>query len=309
MANARAGGGSRAAPGGYTLVVAVSNPDHVEQLLRTAVDLARWHDGTVRVVSVVHKPATSPFLLFDDDRIRREYAGDRGPLLDRAVATAETLAADSGVAVESQLLIGSDVSAAIRDAVTATDADALLLGWQEGSGPTDIVLGSTVDSLLRHAPCDVFVERVGTTADGLDSVLLPTDGGPHADLAADLAGALAGVNDAAVTVLSVAPSDATGTERASAESHVEAALERLADVEAAGRVLESDDVAASLVRAAEDHDLVALGATREGRLRDRIVGSVARGVGRYATPPIVIARRPTGGRVTALLSRVFHGRS
>lgn len=114
-----------------------------------------------------------------------------------------------------------------------------------------------------------------------------------------------------------------GTDRASARSHVETALNCLeavddpggavdapgGPIDDVGEAVDADDVTATLVRVLEDHDLVALGATREGRLRDRVVGSVAAGVARHAAPPIVIARRPAGGRVTALLSRAFHGRA
>jgi nucleotide-binding universal stress UspA family protein len=67
-------------------------------------------------------------------------------------------------------------------------------------------------------------------------------------------------------------------------------------------VREAADAADAIVAAAEDHDFVALGATRERRFRNRVVGSVARSVGRRATPPVVIAKRPSGA---SLRERVF----
>jgi nucleotide-binding universal stress UspA family protein len=280
----------------YTLVVAVSNPDTVAQLMRTAVDLADAHDGEIRVVSVIHKPVTSPFLLFSEERIKREFEGGQRDVLESAVAAAE----DAPVPVRRRLVVGTDVSDALLSAVD--DADALLLGWQDRPGPSDVVLGTTVDPVVRRAPCDVFVERVGTTADGLEAVLLPTDGGPHVDAATELAEAVARANDAPVTVVSYVAPGAGAAAREAARDHVETAAARLAGVATETAVREAADAADAIVAAAEDHDFVALGATRERRFRNRVVGSVARSVGRRATPPVVIAKRPSGA---SLRERVF----
>ncbi|MFB6302466.1 MAG: universal stress protein [Haloferacaceae archaeon] len=272
---------------GYTIVVAVANPDRVEQLMRTAVDVAAAHDGRIRVVSVVHKPATSPFLLFSEERIEREFATDRRAVLDRAVAAAD----DSGVPVERSLLVGSDVADAVLSAVADAGADAVLLGWQDRSRPSDVVLGTTVDPVLRRAPCDVFVERVGRTADGMDGILLPTDGGPHAATASDLARAVARANAAAVTVVSYVPPDAAADAREAARDRVTATADRLSGVAVETDVREAAAVGDAIATDADAHDLVVLGATREGGIRPRVVGSVARTVGRRAAPPVVIAKR------------------
>lgn len=282
----------------YTLVVAVANPGNVDQLMRTAVDLAADRGGRIRVVSVAHKPVTSPFALFSDDSIRTEFSADREAVLDAAVDAA----ADSPVPVERTLAVGTDVSDALLDVVGEADADALLLGWHHRSRPTDVVLGRTVDRVVRRAPCDVYVERVGTTADGMDAILAPTDGGPHVEPAVDLAGAVGRATDATVRVVSyVAPAAGSG-DRAAAREHVDRAVARLSGVPVDGTVQEADDVAGAVVAAAEDHDLVVLGATRERRRRGRVVGSVAEAVGRRASPPIVIAKRSSGG---SLLDRVL----
>ncbi|WP_255191221.1 universal stress protein [Natronobeatus ordinarius] len=282
----------------YTLVVAVADLESVEQLLRTAIDLARANDGSLLVVTVVHKTATSPFRLFHDERIKAEFAGGHHDVLERAVRVAE----NASVPVEDRLLIGTDVAGAILTAVEDVEADELFLGWQERPRPSDIVLGTTVDPVIRRAPCDVFVERVGTTADGVDSVLLSTVGGPHVRPATELVAAVAAANDATATVVSYVDPDGDETERMAARDHVESASKRLPDVPVDGAVRESDDVADSIVTAADDHDLVVLGATRERRFRRQVVGTVAETVSRRAAPPVVIAKRHSE---RSLLSSVF----
>lgn len=283
----------------YTVVVAVANPDTVDQLLRTAIDLASAHDGEVLAVSVVHKPLTSPFLLFSGERIREEYHDERALVLERATI----FGSGTDVPVRRHLLVGSDVSEAVLQATRAGDGDALLLGWQDRTRPSDIVLGKTVDRVIARPPCPTYVERVGTTADGLDAILMPTVGGPHREAATDLVEAVARANDATVTVASFLPGDDERA-RADATEHVAAAVDAIDGV-ACDRVVEpTDDVAASIVAAADDHDLVVLGATRERGLRRSVVGAVARRVAGDAAPPVVIARR---GASPSLLERVLDG--
>lgn len=273
----------------YTLVVALANPTHVEQLLRTAIDLVTDNDGQLFLVSVIHKHASSPFLTFSDEHIKERFAGDQKQVIDEAAEIAES----RSVPVETSLRVGTRVSETLLDVVREHDADALLLGWQDRSRPSDIVLGTTVDPVVRRAPCDVFVERVGTTVEEVDAILLPTDGGPHVDPATDLAGAVARANEATVTVISLVDPDAETADREEARGHVESATEDLSDVAVDGGVRETRDVGDAIVEAAGEHDLVILGATRERSLRRRVVGSVAESVGRRAESPIVIAKRRT----------------
>lgn len=281
---------------GATVLVALSNPDHVDQLLRTATDLATG--GEVLVVSVIHKPVTSPFLLFSGDLIRDEYDERRPPVLERAAGLAE----DASVPIRRHLLVGSDVSEAILTAQAESDADAILLGWQEVARPSDLVLGATVDRVVGRAPCDVFVERVGTTADGMDEILLPTVGGPHLEPATDLVRAVADANDAAVSVVTYVSPDADESTLATAQEHVATAEELLSGVTCRTEVETSSDVADSVVARAAESDFVVLGATRERALTRRVVGSVAERVAREAAPPVVIAKRRAE---RSLLGRVF----
>ncbi|MUV89884.1 hypothetical protein GJ629_08240, partial [Halapricum sp. CBA1109] len=121
------------------VLVAVADPDHVQQLVRTASALT---DGTVRLVTVVVKPHDSPFGLFSDDTIRRDFAGDSRDLLARADPPA-------GVSVERDLVVGRSVADGLLAAVAEYDSNALIVGWQGGSR-TDSILGSTVDRLVER---------------------------------------------------------------------------------------------------------------------------------------------------------------
>ncbi|MDL5363583.1 universal stress protein [Halalkalicoccus sp. NIPERK01] len=280
-----AASGDATANGTYRLVVAVGDPGYAAQLVRTAVDIARANDGEVMVITAVHKPHDSPFSVFSDERIRTEFAGDRREILDNALAVA-----DGTVPVDGRVVVGTDVGRAIRSAVEELDADALLVGWHGRPRRDETVLGSTIDDLLRRASCDVLVERIGPTADGVDRVLLPVASGPHLPLAAAVAGAIADANDATVVVLSVIAPDATEAEREAARGHIEEATDLLA-VPTETELREASGVADAIVEAASECDLVVFGATRRGVVRRRLVGSVPQAVGRRSDRTVIVTRR------------------
>ncbi|MFC4359876.1 universal stress protein [Halobium salinum] len=278
----------RGEPAGPVLV-AVEEPAHVQQLVRTAGDLARLAGKTVRLVTVVVKSYDSPFGVFDDETIVRQFSGDDRELLARAEAP-------PGVTVERDLIVARSVARGLLAAVDETDPAALVVGWEGRPRRSDAVLGSTVDRLVERAACDLYVERVGAEANGVDAVLLPVAGGPHVAAAAAVVKAIAARNEARVVLLSVAtPGPDAGDAREVAGRYVEeaaAALDRApgpaVPVERVVRV--DDDVVGTIVDVAYDGDVIVLGATRQGRLRRRLVGSVPRRLVGETDRTVILAR-------------------
>lgn len=285
------------------VMVAVEDPDQVTQLVRTAGDLARAGSGTVRLVTVVVKPYDSPFGIFEDETIVREFAADSHELLERATPP-------EGVEVVRDLVVARSVSRGIRTAVERSDPEALVIGWDADPRRRDVLLGTTVDAVLESVPTDVYVERIGREADGVESILLPVAGGPHVAVAARGAKAIARANDATVQLLSVV-TDETGTDpareyAAAAESALESAPGAAVSVETA--VVQGERASDTIVEWAADHDVVVLGATRKGPIRGRLVGSVPRRVVRQSERTVVIARDGAVAgslwyRLTSLLRR------
>lgn len=283
------------------IAVAVGNPDHAEQLVRTAVDVARDRDGEVFVVGVVVTPSESPFALFTDDVIAREFGGERRALLDRAVE----VASGTGVPVSGRLFVASSVARGVLHAVEERDCECLVVGWEarstrgEVGGPLreGTVLGSDVDRIVRRADCDVLVEKIGAVADGVSAVLLPIAESPHADLAASVARAIAVSNDARVDLLRVV--DSAGDQPV-ARDLLAAMTERLSGVEV-GREIRVGDPGREIVAASRSRDVTVLGATRTGPIRRRVVGSTPRKVGRQGDGTVIVAHAGGG----SVLSRLF----
>jgi nucleotide-binding universal stress UspA family protein len=276
----------------YRIAVAVDNPDYAEQLTRTAMDVARDRDGEVFVVGVLVKPQESPFALFTDEVVTRKFGGERRAVLDRAME----VTAGTPIPVSGRLFVANSVARGVLHAVEATECDCLLVGWQERNRES-AVLGTNVDKLVRRASCDVLVEKIGATADGVEAVLLPVAEGAHADLAASVARAIAVANDARVDLLRVVESE---REEAEARDLLTEAADPLPGVEVE-TVVREGSVADAIVAESERRDVTVLGATRTGMVRRQFVGSVPQEVGRRADGTVIMARKGDG----SLVSRVF----
>jgi nucleotide-binding universal stress UspA family protein len=285
------------------VLVAVGNPDHVEQLVRTAGDIARVRGAGVRIVTVVVKSSTSPVSMFTDETIVREFSGDRREFLERATATAP-----EDVPVEGEVVVARSAPRGILQAVDESRTEALVIGWQERTGRRDAILGTTVDAIVERCPCDVYVEHVGRIARTVETVLLPVAGGPHVRPAAAVAKAIAAANDATVVVVSVAEADDT----TAADEAIAAADDALAEasgpsVTVETEVVESGGVEDTLVDLAASHDVVVFGTTRHGALRRRLVGSIPRRVTERTDRTVILARAaegPVRRRLTSLVGRV-----
>lgn len=268
------------------VLVSVADPRHVEQLVRTGGDIALARGVPVRIVSVVAKPASSPFAVFDDETIIQEFSGNRQELLDRA-----TSVAPADVPVEGEVIVGRSVSDAVLRAIGTHGASALVVGWIERQR-RNAVLGTTVDRLIAGAACDLYVERIGSEANAVNSVLLPVAGGPHLPTAAAGAKAIASRNEAEVVVLSVATAE---SDLAEANTFVEEGVKAVlaapgGSVSISQKTDIGSDTVGVIAKAAAEHDVAVLGATRQGRLRRRLVGSIPRALVSQSNTTVILAR-------------------
>lgn len=270
------------------VMVAVEDPQQVAQLVRTAAALARPGSRTIRLVTVVVKSHESPFGIFSDETIIEEFAADSHELLEQAPQP-------EGVEVVRDLVVSRSVAGGLVKAVRRESPAALVIGWDTDPRASDVLLGSTVDVVLERAPTDVYVERIGREADGVDSVLLPVAGGPHAEASRKAAIAIARESDATVSVLAIAadgPNESQAEEIAASER---VAVQReLGSDRVESAVTTGESVEDVIISRASRHDVILLGATRRGPLRGRLVGSVPRRVVDRSDRTVIVARAAAG---------------
>jgi len=279
------------------ILVPIANPDNVEQLMRTALDVATDRDAEIEVMTVVKVPPQTPL------SEGRAFVGEERAVLQEAIDVAQARRPE--VPVSGTVRIGNDVATTIIDTIDATDVDAVLLGWRgRGHRRRDAVLGSNVDQVVRRAGCDVLVERIGPATD-IDSILVPSAGGPHADFAAEVASAIARPNDATVCLLSVVPPDASAGDRDRARETVEGIAADHPEVPTETRIAAGADVAEVIVETSADHDVTVVGATREGLLKQVLFGTVPERVGRDTASTVIMTKRAVGlgSRIAGIFGR------
>ncbi|MFB6082531.1 MAG: amino acid permease [Halanaeroarchaeum sp.] len=271
----------------FSILVPVANPENVDQLMRTAIDIARDHDGEITVMSTVVVPQQTPL------SVGRTFDEQNRAVVDQAMAEAE----NAGVPVNGVIRIGHDPAKAILNTVEQYEPDQVLLGWRGRTRRRDFVLGSTIDEVVTRARCDVLVENVDTGGeDTVESILLPTAGGPHAELAAEVARAIARTTGARVDVVHVVAPDADESRRASAREVIENTAEILEGVDVETRLIEDPDVIDGIVDAAEDHEITIVGATGEALVQQLVFGAIPEGVGERADGTVIMTKRSLGLR-------------
>ncbi|AFZ71932.1 universal stress protein [Natronobacterium gregoryi] len=281
-----------------TVLVPVANDEAVSRQLETAVDVAADRSSRLLFLYVLVVP--DQLSLVDGRRYLLEDEDEQ--MLASAVRAAE----ERGVAADSRIRIARGVATGIVGSVEEYDVDAVLMGWRGRPPRSGIVLGSYLDRVLRNAACDVLVERIRTPRPDVSRVLVPVAGGPHDAFAAEAAAAIARERDASVTLLHVLERDDPELERAEANALLAETASRFEDVSSVERVLEGDDVAGTITDRTADHDVTALGVSRGGILRRRLLGTVSEGVARHAAGSVVLARRyePVSSRLRRVVSRL-----
>ncbi|MBI5105656.1 MAG: universal stress protein [Solirubrobacterales bacterium] len=150
--------------GGQVRVVGAAFNDSPEarEALRFAADLARHHGARLCVRSAAQDPLAATgatTYVVDYDKLREDVRRETQHVLDEAVAALEP-----GLRVEAKAVVGS--TAGVLDALCA-GVDVVVCGSREWGAMRRVVLGSTSDRLIHHAPCPVVVvPRTAVAHDG-----------------------------------------------------------------------------------------------------------------------------------------------
>lgn len=292
------------------VLVAVQRENEAAPLVGLACDLAGG-DGEVEVVSVAEVPALVP-LSGGLPMARR---------LERLLHTAEKVGRGKGNPVSGHIRVSHDVTRAILDSVEEVKPELLVLGWRPRTATAEL-LGTTVGPLVELAPCDVVVAR-GFSGLPVRSrrplkVLIPTAGGPHAAEAVYLALRMKESRAVGITLASaVRPGAPEETRRALLERLRDTAESAWKRKVRAGRdrrtgqnagvesgdwgeppvtytLMEGRSVQGAILAEARRYDLVMLGASNEGLLRNITLGSIPEAVARQCAKPVLVVRSHEG---------------
>ncbi len=267
----------------FKILVPVANPAIAAKLRNFAEIIARSKGGQVVFLSVLTLPAQTPF------SAATKYIEKSKKFIQEVM---------NGVSVPAGgiVKIGRRASEAILNAIEEEKPDLVIMGWRGRTFRRDFVLGSTIDPILLKAKSDVAVIRFepGKSWKPIRKILIPTAGGPHAMLAAELAKSVAMQEGAEVTLMHVGKvkDDEKLAQRAFEET--EELFQDLKDsqkLKVSQKFIMAEDAVKAIAEEAENYDAVFIGSTAEPFLKNFLMGVFPEKVVRKTPKTVVMTRK------------------
>jgi len=265
----------------YHILVAVGHPEELEPLLAASCAVARTHEGHVTLLSVTPDGQRPTWLAAPERR--------------------------NDVPIKIMIRLGHSAGGAILAVVREISPDLLLLGWSGAPGRGQYLLGSTLDPLIRKAPCNIAVLRIGDDAEGLSTKLTCVEralvlfgGGPNATLAVDLA--LDFSPDVQVTALNVAQIGQGSLGVKVGREQLDNALTPWsANERVQSKVVQAPGIIGGILNELKSgYDLALVGASHESYLDRMLFGNVPQTIAAASSVPTIVVKRDQGQDVPYL---------
>ncbi|MFC2037923.1 DUF389 domain-containing protein [Chloroflexota bacterium] len=300
---------SRQVGTGYHIVAAVGEEGQLAPLLTVACALAGARGGRVTILSVTTSGRHPVWLQSEPPSGLGNERPDDPNGLDRVATEPARSAAMSlpagcdGVSVDIVVRAGRNPGDEILAEARKDSSDLILLGWRGGDRRAvagRYLLGGTLDPVVQYAPCDVAVVRaeggkrsLEGAPESIERVLIPAGGGPNAALAIELALSLS--PHVQVTALNVAREVQGEVALSLGRERLDGILEPWVDEpRVQGKVIQaSSAVRGILTEAAQDYDLVMIGASHESYLDRVLFGNIPQAVAAHSPAPAIVVKRHT----------------
>jgi CIC family chloride channel protein len=281
------------------LLVPLANPQTAPVLLQLAAAIARDRNYEIECLQVIpiprhNNPAQTPIKTTKSRRLLR---------------MAEKLGRDWEIPVHTQIRASHDAAQAILETIKERHINLIFMGWRaESSSSPGRVFGNIVDTLIRQAPCELVLIKLGQTEeeqhDGTAIAscplpvawkhwLVPIAGGPNSSYALELLPALANLAVApTLKVTEVFPPttllpDTTRLEKAAYS------LSNKLSCQVGTIPVRSYSVSDAVIHLAhaQQCDVVVLGASREGLLQQVVHGNIPEAIARGVNSTVILVRR------------------
>lgn len=266
------------------VLVPIANPDTAETLLHFAGTLVRPQGGKVIALRVITVPGQVPLsegrLQAQTDRI----------LLDRAIAQATK----EEFRVQAMTRVSRSISEGILDTAREEKVDQILLGWRGEPRSISKSMGPVLDPIIRNAPCDVLIVK-GDHWHEIQSILVPTAGGPNAPIGAKLASSLSQSFGAAVTGLYVQVGRASPRRMDENQQTIDNTFEGLQfHLPPEKKVISADNVLEGILKEAEAYGMIIVGASEQGFIDQFAFGSIPQRIAAQAPNASVMVKGFSG---------------
>ncbi len=282
----------------YHILVPLSKREEVEPLMMVSSAIARAHEGDITALSVVEVPEQLPI-----SEGARFVAGKR-----HVLEIADKYGLEHNVPVSIKVRVTHKPHLAILDTIREEKPNMVVMGWKGYTLTKDKLLGETLDPLTRNAPCDIAVVKL-REIDRIESIFVPTAGGPHARFALALGVQIARYSSARLTTGTIIPTAASEERKAQAQKLMEEAVSGADPENTIGierKAIASDSTAAALIKESEGYSLTLIGASNQSIWEQLRLGSIPEMVSRRSPRTVVIVRKYEGP-IKSWVRRFFTG--
>ncbi len=276
----------------FRILVPISNPYNIENLIQMASSIAKARDGEIWLLRVVTIPEQLPPTSFDESVIDQE-----GPMLKKARKYAE----QHGVSAHALIRVGHNVARAILETSNERFCDLILLGWKGYSSSQEKILGTITDDVVRLARTDIILAKI-VGDDPIKKILLPTAGGEHARCAESYATSIVTSNEGAITLCQVVTPT---SDEATSQQNLDRAVERFSaapDIKLSTTLIKDKSVTEGIIHESEAYDAVMVGAAGKSIYPQIMFGSIPEAIARQTEKTVIVVKHYHP--VKALLGRV-----
>lgn len=254
--------------------------DHAIRYAALAFPFSKYH-----VISVIQQDVRGTHLTKLLRQMLKESA-------EKAINHAEDLLLGEGIEIEKKKVLYGKPSKEILRYSKSEGIELIVMRSYCKSGVLSYRLGSTIENVLGHTHCPVLILTTSASQREPKKILLPI-GGAHLEQKAleNVAMNTAKSFNAELTALYVIEKGKRGKERAHIEKILENAAWKAKHFELKlKKAIEHGEPGEVILRYANKHDLIIMGAGKKGIFRRVVMGHVAREICAPSPVPIILVR-------------------
>jgi chloride channel protein, CIC family len=271
------------------LLLPLGNPDHLDSLLKIAEAIARQHQYEIEFLRVTCVP----------NHLYPAQTQVETAQIRQLMTKLENWGIKSAIPVHTQIRVATDVGEAILEAIIKEHIDLLLMGWKGNSG-IESIFSNVVDFLIKEAPCNLMLVKLGKSADAFPRQLnlphkwlIPTTGGDRINKLLAILPALANLEQISPTIQLCqiyAPEQPHLAE--SDFQHAANLLQEHLHCPIIPLRISASSVSETLVNliVADQYALVILGASQAGLLQNVIQGNIPEAIAKQVNSTLIIFR-------------------
>jgi len=274
------------------ILLPLANPDTAPALLKIAGAIARYSQYELECLQVIQIPLhSSPTQTSVDTKKSRKL-----------MHKVERFGRKWKIPVHTQIRVGHSVDDAILDVIKERHINLLLMGWKGTTSNQDAIFGSLTDKLINQAPCELILVKLSSNLDYYPhnikrntNWLIPMAGGPNTEQALQLLPALTAVYQPpyspTIWLCRVYPPSEYSSNYPELNKKA-ISLQNQLNLKVVSQPIRSHSVINSVSRFATNQncDLVILGASKEGLLKQVIQGNIPEAIATQVDSTIILVR-------------------